>query len=292
LSAAKPGDGGHIKEATVDVATMLKVFPGLGPARAKELNSGLNKALRLAGCTTVKRAAMFCAQVGEESISLTAPTELGTGAEYQGRVDLGNTQPGDGVRFKGRSFIQVTGRSHYGEFSRWAHGKGLAPNKTYFVDHPAQLATDKYVWLGTVWYWTVARHMNSFADAGDIHGATLAVNGGLNGYDERKRRYHLCLRLGNAILPTSAILEDSMLLNKGQDAITPIALPNDIKVVRFYSDQPAQLAVDTREKDKPVIKLNLNKANAPVVQVPGNIHAFVAHRLDAGTNDISVAFGA
>jgi hypothetical protein len=88
------------------------------------------------------------------------------------------------------------------------------------------------------------------------------------------------------------ILEDSMLLNKGQDAITPIALPNDIKVVRFYSDQPAQLAVDTREKDKPVIKLNLNKANAPVVQVPGNIHAFVAHRLDAGTNDISVAFGA
>jgi hypothetical protein len=40
-----------------------------------------------------------------------------------------------------------------------------------------------------------------------------------------------------------------------------------------------------------VIKLNLNKANAPVVQVPGNIHAFIAHRLDAGTNDISVAFG-
>jgi hypothetical protein len=63
-------------------------------------------------------------------------------------------------------------------------------------------------------------------------------------------------------------------------------------VVRFYSDQPAQLAVDTREKDKPVTKLNLNKANAPMVQVPDNIHAFIAHRLDAGTNDISVAFGA
>jgi hypothetical protein len=88
------------------------------------------------------------------------------------------------------------------------------------------------------------------------------------------------------------ILEGSMLLNKGQDAITPIALPNDVKVVRFYSDQPARLAVDTREKDKPVTKLNLNKASAPVVQVPDNIHAFIAHRLDAGTNDISVAFGA
>jgi predicted chitinase len=275
----------------MDVATMLRAFQGLPPARAKELNSGLNKALRQAGCTTVKRAAMFCAQVGEESISLTAPTERGTGAEYQGRVDLGNTHPGDGVRFKGRSFIQVTGRSHYGEFSRWAHSKGLAPSATYFVDHPAQLATDRYVWLGAVWYWTVARSMNGFADAGDIRGATLAVNGGLNGYDERKRRWHLCLRLGNAILPAPAILEDSMLLNKGQDAITPIALPNGTNVVRFFSDQPAQLAVDTREKGKPVTKLNLNKANAHVVTVPHDIHAFVARRLDGGSNDISVAFG-
>jgi hypothetical protein len=81
-----------------------------------------------------------------------------------------------------------------------------------------------------------------------------------------------------------------MLLNQGQDAITPIALPNDIKVVRFYSDQPAQLAVDTRD-GKPMTKLNLNKAKAPVVTVPHDIHAFVAHRLDAGSNDISVAFG-
>ena len=38
-----------------------------------------------------------------------------------------------------------------------------------------------------------------------------------------------------------------MLLNKGQDAITPIALPDGIKTVRFFSDQPAQLAVDTRD---------------------------------------------
>jgi hypothetical protein len=88
------------------------------------------------------------------------------------------------------------------------------------------------------------------------------------------------------------ILEGSMLLNKGQDAITPIALPNDIKVVRFYSDQPAQLAVDTREKNKPVIKLNMTRALAPTVQVPDNVHAFIAKRLDPGTNDISVAFGA
>jgi len=237
---------------------------------------------------------MFCAQVGEESISLTAPTELASGAEYEGRTDLGNTHPGDGVRFKGRGFIQITGRSNYGVLSRWAHSKGLVPSATYFIDHPGQLATDKYVWLGPIWYWTVARPMNHFADAEDIEGATRAVNGGLHGIKDRTNRWHLCLRLGNTILPAPAsatILEDSMLLNKGKDAITPIALPTGIKVVRFFSNQSAQLGVDTRD-GKPMTKLNLNNTIAPVVAVPNDIHAFVAHRLDDGANDISVAFGA
>ena len=278
----------------MDVTTMRRAFPGLSTARAAELNSGLNTALRLAGCTTVKRAAMFCAQVGEESISLTAPTELASGAEYEGRADLGNTHPGDGVRFKGRGFIQITGRFNYGELSRWAHAKGLVPSATYFIDHPGQLATDKYVWLGPIWYWTVARPMNHLADAANIEDATRAINGGLNGIADRTNRWHLCLKLGNAILPTpasTAILEDSMLLNKGQDAITPIALPDGIKSVRFFADQPAQLAVDTRD-GKPVTKLDLNNASAHVVAVPQAIHAFVAHRLDGGSNDISAAFSA
>ena len=82
-----------------------------------------------------------------------------------------------------------------------------------------------------------------------------------------------------------------MLLNKGQDAITPIALPDGIKTVRFFSNQPAQLAVDTRD-GHPVTKLDLNHASAHVVNVPPAIHAFVAHRLDGGSNDISVAFSA
>jgi predicted chitinase len=185
----------------MDAATMRRAFPGLGAARAAELNSGLNTALRLAGCTTVKRAAMFCAQLGEESISLTAATELASGAEYEGLAELGNTHPGDGVRFKGRGFIQITGRFNYGKLSRWAHSKGLVPSATYFIDHPGQLATDKYVWLGPIWYWTVARSMSRFADDENIQGATLAINGGLNGFDERKNRWHICLKLGMRSCP-------------------------------------------------------------------------------------------
>lgn len=188
----------------MDVTTMCRAYPGLATNRAQQLLDGCNQALRLAACTTVQRAAMFIGQTGEESGSLRYPEEIASGAEYEGRRDLGNTQQGDGVRFKGRGFIMVTGRTNYTQCSQWAHGKGLVATATYFVDHPAQLASDACVWLGPVWYWTVARNMNSYADAGDIQGATRAVNGGLNGLADRTSRWRAALELGSAILPTAA----------------------------------------------------------------------------------------
>lgn len=176
-------------------------MPELDPRRAEELIDGANDCLRRCNCTTLNRAAMLLAQVGEESRSLRSPTELASGAEYEGRKDLGNTHPGDGVRFKGRGFIQVTGRANYGELSKWAHEHGLCDTPTHFVDHPDDLASDRHVWTGVVWYWTVARDMNPLADARDIHQATQAINGGLHGLDDRTRRWHNCLALGEAILP-------------------------------------------------------------------------------------------
>jgi predicted chitinase len=177
-------------------------MPGLDPRRAEQLVDGANDCLRRCNCRTVDRAAMLLAQVGEESRSLRSATELASGAEYEDRADLGNTQPGDGVRFKGRGFIQVTGRANYGELSEWGHEHGLCPTPTHFVDHPDDLASDRHVWTGVVWYWTVARDMNPLADARDIHRATRAINGALHGLDDRTDRWRNCLALGEAILPT------------------------------------------------------------------------------------------
>lgn len=187
----------------MDGATLSKAMNNALPlARYKALTPGANEAMRLAGCTNRNRAAMFLAQLGHESVGLKYTEEIHDGSNYEGRPDLGNVKPGDGKRFKGRSFIQITGRHNYTMLSAWAHAKKLVPTPTYFVDNPAKLGTDQYAWLGAVWYWTIARpRLNELSDARDLLGATRAINGGLNGLEDRRFRWNLCLNLGQAILP-------------------------------------------------------------------------------------------
>jgi len=165
-----------------------------------------NTALFQAGCTTVVRVAMFCAQIGHESVGLRFMEEIWgpTAAQlgYEGRADLGNTQPGDGKRFKGRGPIQLTGRANYARFGAWAKARGLVADAGHFVDNPAMVATSQWGFLAASWYWTVARDINPLADARDILAATRAVNGGTNGLADRTDRWNRCLTLGNALLPT------------------------------------------------------------------------------------------
>ena len=169
------------------------------------LSPGFNEAMVAAGVTTVRRAAMWCAQLGHESVGLRymreiwGPTPAQRG--YEGRVDLGNTRPGDGKRFMGRGPIQVTGRHNYTSLSQWAHKEGLVPTPTFFVDNPTELEKPRHGFLGAVWYWTTQRPLNQLSDAGDLTGATRAINGGTNGINDRRARYNRALALGEALLP-------------------------------------------------------------------------------------------
>lgn len=175
--------------------------------RYRQLLPAFTDAMIAAGCTTVERAAMWCAQLGTESGGLRWMEEIASGADYEGRRDLGNSQPGDGVRFKGRGPIQITGRHNYSELSHWAHGRGLVPSPTFFLDQPAQLSGDRYGFLGAVWYWTAARpQINSLCDARNLEAVTRAINGGLNGIDDRRARYQRCLEIGAALLPDGGFL--------------------------------------------------------------------------------------
>lgn len=161
-------------------------------SRYAELLRGVRQCLLDCGCTTHNRIAMWMAQIGTESGGLQWMEELADGSEYEGRDDLGNVEPGDGRKFKGRGPIQVTGRYNYATLSAWAFGQGLVPTATFFIDEPEQLSSDTYGFIGVTWYWTVARNMNDYADRGDIVGATRAVNGGLHGLDDRTSRWNRC----------------------------------------------------------------------------------------------------
>lgn len=186
----------------MDAATLARA---MGNARGVDygaLVGPFNEAMLAAGITNVNRAAMWCAQLGHESVGLSALEEYASGSAYEWRADLGNNRPGDGVRYKGRGAIMVTGRSNYRNLSRWAHGKGYVPTATYFEDNPAMLQSSQHAFIGAIWYWTVARpQLNALSDARNLDGATRAINGGTNGIVDRRARYNNCLTLGDALLP-------------------------------------------------------------------------------------------
>ncbi|WP_374206083.1 glycoside hydrolase family 19 protein [Gordonia zhenghanii] len=188
----------------MDLATLKRAM-GNNVISDEELVA-FNGAMVAAGCTTVNRAAMWCAQMGHESVGLRYYREIASGAAYEGRADLGNTRPGDGVRYAGRGIIQITGRHNYTEFSKWAARQGIVSSPTYFVDNPTQLEKVQYGAYAASWYWTVARpQINSLCDKRDLEGVTRAINGGLNGLADRRSRWNACLDIGAALLPQEDI---------------------------------------------------------------------------------------
>lgn len=193
----------------MDAATLSRAMGGrVSMADYERYVGPFNEAMIAAGCTTVRRAAMWCAQIGHESAGLRYMEEIADGSAYNGRQDLGNTQPGDGPRFKGSGPIQLTGRANFRAFSQWCHNKGWVPTPCYFEDHPELVRTDpKWGFLAATWYWVVARpQINSLCDNADLIGVTRAINGGTNRLDDRRDRWNRCLALGDAVLPTGGFL--------------------------------------------------------------------------------------
>lgn len=187
----------------MDAATLARAM-GCRPATANAYVADVNAAMLQAGCTTVNRAAMYCAQIGHESVGLQYMEEIASGSAYEGRKDLGNTVAGDGKRFKGRGPIQLTGRANYGKFGAWCDARGLVASAGYFIQNPAAVATSRWGFLAASWYWTVARAaLNSYADAGNVTAATKAINGGTNGLTDRIARWNRCRALGAALLPVA-----------------------------------------------------------------------------------------
>jgi putative chitinase len=207
LVATRPDgdDAAPVTPGGEDIARLIAGLPdGLGYARLgcvfaeaasdrlARFHPALVAAMDDAGIDTPGRRAHFLAQVAHESGGLRWLAELASGQAYEGRADLGNDQPGDGPRFKGRGLIQLTGRANYTAFEQ-AVGRDL----TSSTEAAAQVAQDADLCVrAATWFWS-ERGLNDLADADELEAVTKRINGGLNGLADRAKY----LARAKAILP-------------------------------------------------------------------------------------------
>lgn len=179
--APVPDDG----YTPVTATQLMSIVPELSEAKANEMVGPLNDAMRQGGMNTPLRQAAFISQVAVESDRFVMTREYADGSEYEGRCrgpnGLGNCSPGDGVKYAGRGYIQLTGKDNYEAASK-ALGVDL-------VNNPDLAQTPEYAFKVSVFYWDT-HNGNAVSDTGDIVAITEMVNGGHHALSERTRYFN------------------------------------------------------------------------------------------------------
>jgi len=195
-------------------AKLLVAATGCTLEIARALERGMSEACLKFGITTGARLADFLAQTGHESANYTRRVEnlnysakrmmavwpyrfadARVARQYEGQPQalankvyggrMGNTEPGDGWHFRGRGFLQVTGRDNYREVTRLLREAGvLCPD---FERDPDALAEPRWAAMSAAALWH-SWSLNELADAGDFTKQTIRINGGKNGLDDRLAR--------------------------------------------------------------------------------------------------------
>ena len=168
----------------IDKGTLQAVMPRVsgakGASQARIVDAiapVLQSTLERYEIATPLRIAHFLAQIAHESDGFCTTEEYASGRAYEGRRDLGNVQAGDGVRFKGRGLIQLTGRANYKTY-----GDRIGAD---LVGDPARAAEPATSLVLACEYWK-AKGLNAFADQDDVRTITKKINGGYNGLEDRK----------------------------------------------------------------------------------------------------------
>lgn len=195
---------------TILYQTLKNIFPSVSEGLYNEIITQM----AAFGIATKAQQAMFLAQCGHESGGFKIRSEnlnyssaglLKVFGKYfnQAQADLYQRQPqkianrvyanrmgnrdeasGDGYKYRGRGFIQLTGKDNYTTC-------GAALGKDLIAD-PDYLITDAGAIQSACWFWR-KNDLNKFADANDIKGCTKRINGGFNGLDERVKYYEKLL---------------------------------------------------------------------------------------------------
>lgn len=176
--------------------------------KALELSSKYKTLLNKNGINTPLRLAHFFAQLAHESGLKPISENLNYSAEglvkifkryfptleiaklytrqpqkiankvYSNRMGNGDENSGDGWKYRGKGFIQITGKNNY---------KALTQNtKIDYLNNPDLLLNEADAMISALWYWNI-NNLNRFADKDDILSITKAINGGTNGIEDRKK---------------------------------------------------------------------------------------------------------
>jgi putative chitinase len=159
---------------------LQKIYREAPASRISTYLPFLNQTLEEFEINTPQRIRMFLAQIGHESGQLRYVEEIASGQAYEGRKDLGNTSQGDGVKYKGRGLIQLTGRRNYTL-------AGLALDLP-LLERPELLLQPENACRVSGWFWS-NNNLNSLADLGLFKEITKRINGGYNGYADRYKLY-------------------------------------------------------------------------------------------------------
>lgn len=182
-----PSASAPAKTDAIAKAVRAMAHPDLPEQEIIDLIKACGEWLPKFGITTRARIVHFFAQCSHESMGFYWLEEQGDDAyfteNYEGRDDLGNTQPGDGAKFSGHGLIQVTGRAN--------HANVAAKTGIDCVNNPKLLTIYPGALVGALVWWQ-DNGMNALCDAGlddaDVTAVTKRINGGTNGLNDRLNR--------------------------------------------------------------------------------------------------------
>jgi len=173
-------------------SALQQIMPTLTEAKRQLYLPFINKVMEIYEINTTLRASAFLAQIAHESGELRFMQELWGPTPAQKRyeppgkkaTELGNTQAGDGRRYKGRGAIQITGRANYKKY-----GDLLGVD---LVGNPDLAATPQYAFSTAGLFWKL-NGLNEMADVQDFIAITKRINGGTTGLNERQKYYDIAM---------------------------------------------------------------------------------------------------
>ncbi|MFZ9570375.1 MAG: hypothetical protein ACO28M_11100 [Vulcanococcus sp.] len=136
---------------------------------------------------------MLMANLMHESCNFVYMQEIASGDAYEGRTDLGNTQPGDGRRFKGCGPLQVTGRVHFQQFHDWLKQHRGLDDPRILSEGTAYVANQYPFEIAISWIQN--NHLLDVCLNQGFEACCVRINGGHNGYADRLAKYEICKKV-------------------------------------------------------------------------------------------------